>query len=631
MLYVHEKKRPKEKKFQCAICDYIATCDWNLNDHVKRVHHKIKEHCCDKCGKRFSSVQYLKKHDFKNHGGVNGGRIYYKCDICIGGKSFRGPGILEKHYRLIHKIEGLINVKPEGFDEKMAQQAKKFWQQWKPSIPPKYEDIDENSEKILSPNLPSLVDTILPETIGSGALDSSVIQTNINEDEDYTSTKDYVIDVEESMNEHYFEESKIQYKIEEQSNMQVTVEQKINNKNLMKTLLVQDEIFDQEDKNYDEQNPDEQESSPNDAEYSNLEKDLLKEFFPSKVMTMRDFTENDENQCMDNEDFENSNHIEEVELLSASKMKHKEVDIDYDTYYEAYSSNINGENEDSKTDEKVYEKINIGLQSQKVPVELEESDKVEQNTDGTPDQQEWDQNFKMKTNGIEIKIEKNEVIKNRFGQVVDKKIKCIFCHKLFLGKWAAKSLQSHCRLVHEVPKLKEAKKEVTKDDYDISVQKCKFCNKSYVGLNALKSMKVHMKSHSSHHNCHICDKNFLHKLGSLVWHLQIKHRCVNVCEKCECKPILYLYPNYIVFSTFSLFILGGKAFTSKEFLKTHSNRKHNDQRIKSRDDGIFECKICNRELKRYGHAERHMKLSHPSEESTCLNFEDSQVCVLITM
>ena len=111
MLYVHEKKRPKEKKFQCATCDYTATCDWNLNDHVKRVHHKIKEHCCDKCGKRFSSVQYLKKHDFKNHGGVNGGRIYYKCDICIGGKSFRGPGILEKHYRLIHKIEGLINVK----------------------------------------------------------------------------------------------------------------------------------------------------------------------------------------------------------------------------------------------------------------------------------------------------------------------------------------------------------------------------------------------------------------------------------------------------------------------------------------------------------------------------------------
>ena len=29
---------------------------------------------------------------------------------------------------------------------------------------------------------------------------------------------------------HYFEENKIQYKIEEQTNMQVTVEQKINNK-----------------------------------------------------------------------------------------------------------------------------------------------------------------------------------------------------------------------------------------------------------------------------------------------------------------------------------------------------------------------------------------------------------------
>ena len=73
------------------------------------------------------------------------------------------------------------------------------------------------------------------------------------------------------------------------------------------------------------------------------------------------------------------------------------------------------------------------------------------------------------------------------------------------------------------------------------------------------------------------------------------------------------------------FFIGGVAFTSREFLNAHFDRKHYDQRIQARDDGIFECKICNRELKSYGHAERHMKLFHPSEESHHVNFEDFQV------
>ena len=76
---------------------------------------------------------------------------------------------------------------------------------------------------------------------------------------------------------------------------------------------------------------------------------------------------------------------------------------------------------------------------------------------------------------------------------------------------------------------------------------------------------------------------------------------------------------------FCLYI-GGKAFLSKEFLKIHFDGKHYDERIRARD-GIFECNVCNRELKSYGHAERHMKLFHPSEESKFLNFEDSEVII----
>ena len=79
--------------------------------------------------------------------------------------------------------------------------------------------------------------------------------------------------------------------------------------------------------------------------------------------------------------------------------------------------------------------------------------------------------------------------------------------------------------------------------------------------------------------------------------------------------------NYIL----TYFSIGGKAFVSEEILKSHLDTKHFDQRIKNREDGTFECKICNRELKKYGHAERHMKLFHQSEESDHLNFEDSEV------
>ena len=178
-----------------------------------------------------------------------------------------------------------------------------------------------------------------------------------------------------------------------------------------------------------------------------------------------------------------------------------------------------------------------GLQLQEVKVELEEPGEAEQLKNDEIADQEWCKNSKIETHGIEIKIDENEVITNRFGLVVDKKITCNYCDKIYFGKSAAKSLWAHCRLVHGAPKLKEAKNEVTNEhleNSDTNVQKCKFCDKSYVGIHALDSMKYHMKSHSGlHYICHICEKDFLHKLGRLVWHLEIKHQCENVCDKCK--------------------------------------------------------------------------------------------------
>ena len=81
------------------------------------------------------------------------------------------------------------------------------------------------------------------------------------------------------------------------------------------------------------------------------------------------------------EDFEKSNNMK-TEMLSAPKIKHEEIDMDYDNYYEEpYSSHINNdynEKEDSKTgvlkDEKDFETMddNIGQELQKVKVEIED-------------------------------------------------------------------------------------------------------------------------------------------------------------------------------------------------------------------------------------------------------------------
>ena len=74
---VHE--RNTINKFQCEICDHGASCQVNLNLHIKAVHHKIKEHCCDKCGKKFSWAMSLKKHQLKWSC-----QNTYKCDFCTG-------------------------------------------------------------------------------------------------------------------------------------------------------------------------------------------------------------------------------------------------------------------------------------------------------------------------------------------------------------------------------------------------------------------------------------------------------------------------------------------------------------------------------------------------------------------
>ena len=613
---VHEK----QKDHKCDLCGKEYFAKKRLNEHIKRDHDKIRDEKCNQCGKNFFTKDILKKHIGYTHNKDGNQRDhnkqiakFFECEFC--GKSFTKNGI-QKHIKTVH----------EGSKVKFCQ-----------TLPPL-------EDTILSLASPSAV------SLSFGNLESSVTLTDTkekpilgelnfipqrnSEDENYQ-IEENCIKINDDASD--FEESSIEDKINPSEvqtiSSQVRVEQKTK-------TLVPIEIPEQEHNNDKEEKSNEQNQSDEATgmEYSNFDTELIEKSFPNEI-SIKDFTGNFENQNMENEDFKNSN-ITRIDVLNGSKIKFEEKDIDYDNYYDAYSNDINEKNEDFKTDEIFLEEMDIGE-------EFEESDKIKQSnmedsrnindengdsetdekvlevkqskTHAAPDQQE--------TNGIEIRIEENEVIKNRYGQVVDKKIKCNYCDKICIGKWAVKGIKTHYRLVHEAPNLKGAKNKITKEHLkidDTSIQNCKICDKSYTGQTALKNLKFHMKkSHSGlHHKCHICDKDFLHKLGNLVWHLQIKHGCRNICEKCE-----YIY--HIAFTQitnyFCLYI-GGKAFLSKEFLKIHFDGKHYDERIKARD-GIFECNICNRELKSYGHAERHMKLFHPSEESKCLNFEDSEVII----
>ena len=98
---------------------------------------------------------------------------------------------MERHLRTVHKIEGPVNVKPDGFDEKMAKKAKKlFWRQRKALMPPELDDgnSDENSEEKFAQNglldLSSSkndqnIDT-LPLPLSFGSYESSVTSTDPN-------------------------------------------------------------------------------------------------------------------------------------------------------------------------------------------------------------------------------------------------------------------------------------------------------------------------------------------------------------------------------------------------------------------------------------------------------------------
>lgn len=91
-VYVHMSTHANDS-YVCEICSKIFKSNRNLNDHLRRVHSKIKRHHCTYCDKKFVDKYMLKVH-IRSHTGVRP----YKCNICE--KAFIRSDGLKEHMRI---------------------------------------------------------------------------------------------------------------------------------------------------------------------------------------------------------------------------------------------------------------------------------------------------------------------------------------------------------------------------------------------------------------------------------------------------------------------------------------------------------------------------------------------------
>ena len=133
ILKVHSKQvHEKCEKIECSICKAILTNEWNLRDHIRRIHQPNNKKIsvqCEKCDKTFYTKQTLrihlkwihekrekvechlckailtneiglKRHVRRNHK-VTENKTLFPCDKCE--KTFQEPRTLTAHLKWIHE------------------------------------------------------------------------------------------------------------------------------------------------------------------------------------------------------------------------------------------------------------------------------------------------------------------------------------------------------------------------------------------------------------------------------------------------------------------------------------------------------------------------------------------------
>ena len=89
-------KLKNKDKFKCKQCDSKFSLNGNLNNHVQRVHSKIKNKKCNFCNSKFSFNSDLKRHIKQVHDKVKD----FECNLCDSKFSLNGD--LNKHVQRVH-------------------------------------------------------------------------------------------------------------------------------------------------------------------------------------------------------------------------------------------------------------------------------------------------------------------------------------------------------------------------------------------------------------------------------------------------------------------------------------------------------------------------------------------------
>lgn len=74
-LSIHEKIHIREEQFECSKCNELFISSDRLEEHEK-IHEENKQECkCDKCGKKYATMNKLRRHDWRAHREI-------ECNIC---------------------------------------------------------------------------------------------------------------------------------------------------------------------------------------------------------------------------------------------------------------------------------------------------------------------------------------------------------------------------------------------------------------------------------------------------------------------------------------------------------------------------------------------------------------------
>ena len=80
----------------CMICNKAFNLRGELRQHVKAIHHKIKEHKCQVCDKKFVFVHNLNRHVKDLHEK----KMEHACEQC--GRMFSRKDNLNRHVKVVH-------------------------------------------------------------------------------------------------------------------------------------------------------------------------------------------------------------------------------------------------------------------------------------------------------------------------------------------------------------------------------------------------------------------------------------------------------------------------------------------------------------------------------------------------